>query len=435
MKETMWIARRWGLLIVFVALTVRLTDFWLLFPKGGWREVGYGSELGQIAANLAAGRGFSSPFENGAQPSAWLSPMVPFIWAGVFRYLGEYSMGALIILGVLQCIVSALACVVYYLIAAHLWRRAGGAGNRWPLVVSATFILWPMCLRAATVFWYFSWQELAMAVLFLAALQWLEKGTMKRGLTMGGCAGVMALINPVPLVVLPGAFIMAWREGAAVRRHTCIQFAAACWVAGVMIAPWLVRNSLQLHAFVPIRSSFGVELLQGNNPEGAIMQARHSLHPALNPVERARFNELGEIGYGRWAMQTAVRYVRTSVGMTARRTALRIYAFWCSDIRGDWAWDARPPWWHEGPVAILRALIKTGVWVLPVVLLIVAAVRGALAQLPAKGLFVVLLVGFPLPYYLTHVSPMYAYVVQPYMLIAALVGLGLSKRDRLGTAH
>jgi hypothetical protein len=439
---------RAGLWIFGAALAIRLIGLWVLFPSGGWKDVGYGSELGPIAGNLAEGRGFSSPFENGAQPSAWLSPLVPLVWAGVFASAGGMSVAALVVIGIMQCVVSAAACVVYYLIALHLWRMAGGVGCLWPLMASTVLSVWPMCLKAATVFWYFSWQELAMAVLFLAALKWVSAQSLRTAVVMGACAAIMALINPVPLVILPGALFVACPAATSMPSTRTLtpqnqraaqpgllgvsfQFVVACAVAGLIIAPWLIRNAVRLHAFVPIRSSFGVELLQGNNPEGAIMQRRQSLHPALNPVERARFNAVGEIGYNRWAMRSALDYVRAHPGMTARRIALRVYAFWCSDVRGDWAWEARRPWWHEGPVATVKALAKIGLWLFPLTMLVAVAAGGGWAPLPARALFVMLFVCFPLPYYLTHVSPMYAYAMQPYLLMAALVGLGL-KREAEG---
>jgi hypothetical protein len=411
--------------IFAVALVVRLIGLWILFPEDGWKTVGYGSELGQIAANLAGGRGFSSPFENGSQPSAWLSPLVPFVWSIVFRIFGEFSAGSLMCIGVLQCVMSAAACVLYFRISSHLSKQAGYAGLRWPLILALIVILWPMCIRAAVTFWYYAWQEVATAGLFLAAMSWLDQGTPKRALKLGLCAGIVAYINPVPIVILIGACIMALRQDRVFRQRRLVQIALAGLVIVIMVSPWMLRNGIVLKAFVPMRSSFGVELLQGNNPEGAIVQSRNSLHPALNMTERTRFKKSGEIGYCHWALGSALHYMQTSEGATFQRIVLRIYVFWFSDLRGDWTWMEQTQWWHAGFRAIVKALSKIGIWVFPLAISIIVWMRFGLNKVPRKGLLITLLLCLPLPYYLTHVSPLYAYGIHPYLLIFAIVGIAV----------
>ncbi len=422
---------KWGLLLFLAALVVRLAALWAFFPKGGWSEVGYGSELGQIAANLAAGRGFSSPFADGLQPTAWVAPLIPLLWALVFTIGGVFSLKSLVALGLLQCLASAGACCFYYLILRQLFRQVGRSQSLFFGAALALLLFWPLCLKASVTYWYFSWQECAVAGLFWAAMMWLDHRTWKWALALGLYAGLVALINPVPLVLFCGICVAVWRRDQGSGRMggrwfaSMPQLSLTLTVMFLMISPWLVRNAMVFHALIPSRSCFGIALWQGNNPEGAIVQAANSRHPAMNPEERSRYLEMGEHAYDQAARQSAIAYMRAHPGTTVKRTLQRIYVFWGSDIRGDWAWrpgqNTRP-----GIGGVVSKYAKAMLWVGPTLMLVWAVGTGRTRKVPQRELFLAIFLLFPLPYYATTVSPLYAYVVQPYMLIMVLVGVGAS---------
>lgn len=404
---------------------------WVLFPENGWSGVGYGSELGQIASNLAEGRGYSSPFSAGIQPTAWVAPLVPMVWALVFKLLGVFSWASLVCLGVLQCLASAGACGFYYLILRRLARQTENGLPFWVRGGLGLLMIWPLCLKAAATYWYFPWQECAVAALYWTSLKWLDYPAWRSALWLGVCAGVAALINPVPLVLLMGTWLLSWRRSLepspSPPARIILQWGLIVGVAGVCMAPWMIRNAVVFGAFVPLRSSLGVELLQGNNPDGAIIQTAHSLHPAVRVEERGKFLSMGERAYNQAALKAALGYIQTHPGMTMKRTLQRAYAFWCSDVRGDWPWQPQvqsPRRW----VGVAKNTIKAGIWIGPVLSLIWVMGTGRFKAVPYWGLFVTLFVCLPLPYYITHVSPMYAYALQPYMIILCAAGLRSGRR-------
>jgi hypothetical protein len=413
--------------VFLIALAVRLIAFWILFPEGGWSKVGYGSEMGQIAANLAEGRGFSSPFSTGTQPTAWVAPLVPLLWALVFKLAGVFSLASLIVLGVLQCLASAGACCFYYLILQRISRHSGSRLSCWTRTGLGLLIFWPLCLKAAVTFWYFPWQECAVAALFWASVMWLDDRTWRSVIKLGLCAGLVALINPVPLVLLLGTWLLAWKSTLSPLSgrpsRVWFQMGLMGVVAGACMAPWMMRNAVVFRAFVPLRSSLGVELWQGNNPDGTIIQSVRSLHPALSAAERVRFLEMGERAYNQVALKTAVEYIKTHPGTTVKRTFQRIYVFWCSDVRGDWPWQSHGES-PKGVVGLVKIVIKAGFWIGPMLALLWVMGTGRFRIIPYWSLFVTLFVCFPLPYYMTHVSPMYAYALQPYMILMCVAAAG-----------
>src|SRR5579872_5630474 len=76
------------LLIVLFAATFRVS-----FVAWDWTRhpAKIGMEADNIAISLLAGKGFSSPFGVPSGPSAWLTPVYPFIVVEIFKLFGPNS--------------------------------------------------------------------------------------------------------------------------------------------------------------------------------------------------------------------------------------------------------------------------------------------------------------------------------------------------------
>src|SRR5580693_9094675 len=87
-------ARRSLFWMVIVALGLRLVVMSFLYPertdpaRDHWR---LGGEAGRIARLIVQGEGFSNPLFGKTGPTAWLSPVFPYLLAGIFRIFGIYS--------------------------------------------------------------------------------------------------------------------------------------------------------------------------------------------------------------------------------------------------------------------------------------------------------------------------------------------------------
>src|SRR5262249_2462351 len=58
----------------------------------------FGYEAGRIAKSIIQGHGFSSPLFSDTGPTAWMTPVYPYIVAGFFKVFGLYTLTAAVAL-------------------------------------------------------------------------------------------------------------------------------------------------------------------------------------------------------------------------------------------------------------------------------------------------------------------------------------------------
>ena len=110
-------------LIVVVAFLMRMAIYSYLcyeaYRSGTAMAEGthYGAEAGAIAANIVAGRGFSSPLQFlPTGPTATLVPIYPLLLACVFKLFGTYSTVSSLVIRAIDC---AFSAATVWPLAAH----------------------------------------------------------------------------------------------------------------------------------------------------------------------------------------------------------------------------------------------------------------------------------------------------------------------------
>ena len=84
-------------------------------PKPVSDHLPYGVELGRVARAIAAGEGFSSPLPGvDSGPTAWFTPLYPYLIAGIFKVWGIYSAASHLVIQTLNSTFSALAVLPIY---------------------------------------------------------------------------------------------------------------------------------------------------------------------------------------------------------------------------------------------------------------------------------------------------------------------------------
>ena len=81
-------------LMVATGLTIRLIVMAFMYKQhlDPWHDhFHFGFEAGRIARSIAQGEGFSSPLYEKTGPTAWLTPVYPYILAGFFKVFGIYT--------------------------------------------------------------------------------------------------------------------------------------------------------------------------------------------------------------------------------------------------------------------------------------------------------------------------------------------------------
>jgi 4-amino-4-deoxy-L-arabinose transferase-like glycosyltransferase len=380
------------LAILAVALLLRLLIVWFVMARFPHHWLySRGIELGTLAQSLVAGQGLSSPFGGSTGPTALLAPGYPAVIALLFLIFGSFTFTSALAVMVMQLLFSVLTVLCIMQVGQQCFgiRTANLAGTFW--AVSLPLIWMP------TIFW-----ETCLSTLLLVGMVALALHCERRpgGLLwalMGAYCGLAALVNPSLLPALLA--LMGW--AAWQTRKTFWYLPVALLVLSVVFAPWPIRNARVLHAFIPLRSTVGFELWVGNRA-GASGFLDESQFPLFNRWEYDQYAAKGEVAYMRDKSTLARTYMRAHPGEFLRLSAVRFVRFWS----GTGSKDGSTFYAIHALLTTLLGLM--GIWRL---------VRER--RLRVTMLFLLPLMVFPLPYYITHAEFRYRLVVDPLLTILA----------------
>jgi 4-amino-4-deoxy-L-arabinose transferase-like glycosyltransferase len=389
--------------IVLLAFTARLLILWFVVerfpPKWLYSR---GIELGTLAQSLMAGQGLSSPFGGSTGPTALLAPGYPAVIALVFRIFGSFTFPAAIAVMTMQVLFSVGTVLLIMIVARRCFdsRTADLAGVFWAVSLP---LLW-----MPTIFWETCLSTLLLVGMIALALRCEQRPSRSLWALMGGYCGLAALVNPALLMALLALLgWAAWQTPKTLRYSPLL----GLLVLLLVFAPWPVRNARALGAFIPLRSTVGFELWMGNRA-GATGFLDESLFPLFNRRELNLYVSKGEVAYMRDKSTQAKTYIRAHPAEFVRLSTIRFIRFWTGT--GN----------KEGSVFFtLHAVLTTslglvGIW------RILKSSRVSLSVL-----FILPLMLFPLPYYITHAEFRYRLVIDPLLTILAAYGV-TGSRDR-----
>lgn len=251
---------KWLAGICGLALLLRLVAMIVL---QAWRNPG-AMEHQSIARYLVLGEGFKFYDWGLAQETSVQSPLFPYLLAAFYALFGYDQPGAYIGVMVLNAILGAATCAVAYAMV----RRLGGSVAT-GLTTSALIAVWPTQIYATTfvqAITFITFCSLAVIWLFYLSVDtkrvapWVGYGLL-------GCIG--ALTEPVllPFMALSGLLILFW-PGLCWKvriRNAALLFGCAVLVLG----PWTLRNHQVHGTFMPVKSTFWVNMWKGNNPNAS----------------------------------------------------------------------------------------------------------------------------------------------------------------------
>jgi hypothetical protein len=399
------------LVICAVALSLRLVfvvDQAHKVPALALANIPFQNEVGSIAAALAAGKGFCCVFREPTGPTAWLAPVYPLLIALVFKLFGTFTAHSFYAAATLNSIFSASVCLPLYFAGK---RIGGGAGAAWIWTFYPSGILMPF-----EWIWDTSLSALLVAILLSATLKAEEGWSLRDAVLYGVLWGVALLTNPTLGLVLP--FLLGWilyrrRD----RQPARLKYAVLCvLMAGACCLPWTIRNAVQFHRLIPLRSNFAFELWLGNNE----VFDEHSRE--VNRITRfeqvRRYGRLGESPFLDEKRQLAFAFIHTHPWLAVQLTGRRFIATWLGTAT---------PWedFKRTDSSLVRVLF---LWNL---LTAFGLLLGLTRMLIAKNIFLIPVAEFPLIfptiYYITHTSMRYRHPCDPVLallLAIALFGVG-----------
>jgi 4-amino-4-deoxy-L-arabinose transferase-like glycosyltransferase len=392
--------------MVVVALAIRLAVIPFLYHDWTDPFVLTHWAFGLIARSISSGNGFGSPFaETGS--SALLPPVYSYLLAGIFNVFGIETTASIIAALSLNSLFSALTCIPVYLLAQRAFgdRVAKWAGWGWALSPYGIYYgadwAWSTCLVT-----------LELAGLFYFAWRLEESSRARDWLAYGALAAFAALTEPVTLSVLPllglWTLYQLYRRGRAWR----VPALASALAGLVVLTPWFVRNYELFHGVIPVRSGFGLELYIGNNGYSAHWVNR-SLHPNHNDTELVEYERVGEMAYMDHKMRQAKDYIRAHPAWFAWMTARRIVYMWT----GYWSLDRA--YLKEEPLDPPNIFVNTTLSVLGFL-----GLWRVFRRDRSLGVrFAIVLLFFPLTYYISHPETYYFRPVDPLIVVLAAVAI------------
>ncbi len=390
--------------MVLVALAVRLAV--IPFVYRDWLDpfVLEHWAFGLIARSIASGHGFGSPFApTGA--SALLPPVYSYLLAGIFKIFGIETKASVLAALSLNSVFSALTCIPVFLLSRRTlgdrvatWAGWGWAFSPYGIYYGADWA-WSTCLVT-----------LELACLFLFAWR-LENSSRTRGWILFGLfGGLTALTEPVTLAVVP--LLGLWTVYRRFRTNVPwkMPMMAAALAALAVMSPWLVRNYELFHRFIPVRSGFGLELYIGNNGYSQ-RWVNSALHPNHNDAELSEYERVGEIAYMNHKLYQGEAYIRNHPAWFVWMTGRRILYMWT----GYWSFDRA--YLKDEPLDPPNIFLDTSMSILGLL-----GLRKVFHRNAALGVrFAIVLLFFPLTYYITHPETYYFRPVDPLIVILAAV--------------
>jgi hypothetical protein len=389
----------------------------------------FGFEAGRIARSLALGHGYANPFNGASGPTAWLPPLYPLLMALSFKWFGVYTNAAALFLMVCNSAFSAAIAPAVFEIAARCFdargiaRRSGrffGRETATPVALWAAWLwaVYPAALQYAVHWiWEMSLSAMLFAWIVVVALRLREEQGLVRWVWFGVLWGLLALSNASLLLCFPAMMVwIAWPKlrdkGQGIRDKSSLLramagAAVACVVFALVMTPWVMRNERVLYAFVPTRSNLGVEMVESTLERNDGFPWGTTLPLWPGDPEFQRYVRMGEVRY------VAMRGAEAKARMRARPGRI---AKWALD-RFLFFWDGTPhPPEHHPAQEYLRQLSYAFLSVCGLLGLGLMLRR----RVAAAGLFALVFVLLPLPYYLLTVQPRFRHPLEPLIAVLAV---------------
>lgn len=382
--------------ILLIAMSVRVATI-LISHSYKFRtnddNFSFGWEMGRVGRALAAGEGFSSPFNQRTGPTAWEPPLYPFLIAGVFKIFGIYTHASALVLLIINSIFSSLTCIPVFRIA----RRTFGERV-------AVWSVWTWALLPYVTYWCTRWVwETSFSTLLLTVLVWLtlvmeEREGTQPWVQYGALWGIAALANTAVLAFLPVSGLWIWYHRWKKQKHSFGGIVLASLIFFAIITPWLYRNYRTFGQVIFLRSNFGAELRLGNGP-GADGTWMEYLHPTQNVYQMKLYREMGELAYVAERKRQAIEFIRADFLRFLGLDVKRLIYYW-----------AGAPRLSNIPQL---AQVKNSLFLTSSILCFWGLGRALRQRRPGAWLLFFLLLSYPLVYYCVFPHPRYRHPIDP----------------------
>jgi hypothetical protein len=389
------------MLMILVALALRLA----VIPLPNFEDLMdadhiHAWEPGNMARSLVAGRGFGSTLDS-TQPSAMMSPVYPLIVAVDFRIFGVHTAHSILAIHAFDCLINSLACIPIFLLARRSFGERTALWAGWAWVFSPYGIYF-----SAAMAWSLHLLLLCLCWLLYLAQDLEQSPRLGLWAGFGVLAGFAGLTEPSILAVIPFLLLLAAGRLACAGRRWLLPGVVASLTLAAVISPWLIRNAMVFHRFIPMRDNMGLELWMGNNGYD-LRWTSDDLHPLHDAQEMADYNSMGELAYMNYKMEQARAFIHANPAWYARMCVRRALYIWT----GYWSFDR--DYLAQEPMDPANIPFATGLTLLGIAGLVLAWRRNKFDAMRYAGVMFL----FPLMYYFAHPEPYHLRPLDPLLTI------------------
>ncbi|UCE59442.1 MAG: hypothetical protein JSU63_18610 [Phycisphaerales bacterium] len=186
---------------------------------------------------------------DGEHATAFMPPGYPFVLAGLRVLGGDITAFRIVNFFLL----GACMCLMYRILAEHSAQLSA-------LLGVALVMAYPVLFYTAGTLYA---QTLVSCLLLIVVyLSLRPRPSWFLAIGRGALMGLMVLTVPVYIIVL--AAVAGW-HGLNFKSRGSLKLAVSLAIAAVMVGSWSIRNFAAFHAFVPVSTNAGMNLLRGNS--------------------------------------------------------------------------------------------------------------------------------------------------------------------------
>jgi 4-amino-4-deoxy-L-arabinose transferase-like glycosyltransferase len=345
-----------------------------------------------------------------------MPPVYPLIVAFFFHLFGIHTAQSIFAIHAFDCLINALACIPVFLLARRSFRPrvALWAGWAWAVFPNGVYF---------SAAWAWSTHLLLLCLLWLLVLAQEMEVSSRLGLWTGFglLAGFTALTEPSILIIVPFLLLLAAFRLARAKKRWLLPGLVSSLALAAAISPWMIRNAIVFHRFIPMRDSMGLEMWLGNNGN-SLHWTRDAQHPLHDASELAEYNA-GESAYMDHKAQQAKDFIHAHPGWYAKMCLRRALYLWT----GYWSFDSR--YLAMEPTDPENIPFASGMTLLGLLGLILAWRGHPFEAVRYAGVLFL----FPVMYYFAHPEPYHLRPLDPLLVILGCSAI-LSLRERVKEA-